>query len=234
MTARAALFITALIALVIVFPVRSQPLSPDQILTAVVTETVSTAVPVSLTPTVRTSGGSLAQLARLDDALARFAAAGLELPDLDIEFSSDDDACRGHLGYFQPNTTPWRISICALMDSVFEHELAHAWERAVLTDDLREAFMVARGLEVWSDREAPWNERGIEAVAFVIQQGLSDLPMAPALGDEARSRLATFELLIGRPAPRLVRWMEAHEVPCEDRPTALSRTMPDRAGLTCE
>jgi hypothetical protein len=46
MTARAALFITALIALVIVFPVRSQPLSPDQILTAVVTETVSTAVPV--------------------------------------------------------------------------------------------------------------------------------------------------------------------------------------------
>ena len=189
---------------------------------------------VSLHPVVTVLGGRAAHLSRISDALARFEHAGLKLPDLDITISNDEADCSGHKGRFRSTTTPWQISVCSEVDSVYEHELAHAWERANLTDERRYAFMRLRGYEVWSGSEIPWNERGVEGVAFVIQQGLSDVPLAPALSDEARSRMDAFELLTDRPAPRLVRWMAEREVACPDRPTPLSHQVPDTSGTTCQ
>ncbi|HVR31641.1 MAG TPA: hypothetical protein VMS74_02925 [Acidimicrobiia bacterium] len=188
---------------------------------------------VSLVPEVTVRGGEPGDVSRLRRALTRFEDAGLALPDVDVTIHEDDSQCRGHKGLFRASSIPWTISICSATDSVFEHEFAHAWERGHLTDTVRQAFMELRGHEVWSGADTPWNERGQEGVAFVIQQGLSDVPLAPALSDEALSRVAAFELLTGQPAPRLVRWMESREVACSDRPTPLSRQVPDQTGTTC-
>jgi hypothetical protein len=117
------------------------------------------------------------------------------------------------------------------VDFVYEHELAHAWEAGSMTNELRSAFMDLRGYTDWSGSDMPGNERGIEGVAFVIQQGLAGLPLPPALGTEAISRLEAFELLTGQPAPRLVEWVEATEIPRDERPTALSRALPDWHGV---
>lgn len=71
--------------------------------------------------------------------------------------------------------------------------------------------MDLRGYEVWSDATFNWNERGTEGAAFIIQQGLSGLPLPPALSDETLSRLAAFELLTGVPDPRLAQWQAEHQ-----------------------
>ncbi len=72
-----------------------------------------------------------------------------------------------------------------------------------MTDDARARFMELRGYTVWSDHEVPWNQRGVEDAAFVIQQGLGGLPLPPVLSDELVSRLDAFQLLTGFPDPRL-------------------------------
>lgn len=150
------------------------------------------------------------QWLRLQSALERFERAGLILPHLVVSFHDDREACGGHHGLFQPAFDPWLISICDDgIDAVYEHELAHAWERATLTDDVRQAFMEARGSTSWADHSTPWNQRGVEGVAFVIQQGLGGSPLPPVLSPEHRSRLNAFELLTGRPAPRLIEWTVA-------------------------
>jgi hypothetical protein len=179
-------------------------------------------------------GGDPGDVSRLRRALTRFEDSGLALPDVDVTIHQDDSQCRGHRGLFRAGAVAWTISICSPTDSTFEHELAHAWERSQLTDAVRHAFMEFRGHEVWSGADTPWNERGQEGVAFVIQQGLSDVPLAPALSDEARSRMAAFELLTDQPAPRLERWMQSREVACSERPTPLSRRVPDQTGTRCD
>jgi hypothetical protein len=89
---------------------------------------------------------------------------------------------------------------------VYEHELAHAWERANLTDEIRREFVDFHRYSTWADPTVPWNERGIEGVALVIQQGLAGLPLPQSLSTEHRSRLAGFALLTGRPAPSFLEW----------------------------
>ncbi len=162
---------------------------------------------VPSTPRLTILGANPEQHERLELAITRFERAGLTLPPLVVSFHDDLGACGGHHGLFQPAFDPWLISICdSGMDAVYEHELAHAWEREYLTDDVRRAFMDARGSTTWADHSVPWNQRGVEGVAFVIQQGLSGSPLPAMLSAEHLSRLEAFELLTGRIAPRLVEW----------------------------
>jgi hypothetical protein len=198
--------------------------------------TATTAPPVVGSPphpAVSVRGATADDRLRLEEALTRFEDAGLDLPELVVVFSIDEADCSGHSGRFRSSTTPWQISICADNNAVYEHELAHAWERKNLTDDRRDAFMALRGYDVWSGADVPWNRRGVEGAAFVVQQGLAGVPLAPALSNEARSRMEAYELLTGRPAPRLIRWMSDRDVECADRPTPLSHGVPDAAGVTC-
>ena len=161
----------------------------------------------SLSPRVSAHNATPAQLHRLALAFERFANAGLQLPALEIHFPTEVEVCDGAHGRFRTSTTPWLILICPTdLDTVYEHELAHAWERANLTDQQRQTFMEMRGYEVWNDKSVPWNERGMEGVAFIIQQGLSGLPLPPVLSAEQRSRLTAFEYLTGDPDPRLEQW----------------------------
>ena len=70
---------------------------------------------------------SAAEIAGLDVATHRFAAAGLTLPPLIVAFSDDPADCYGHLGIFDAATTPWTITVCSDLAFVPTHELAHAW-----------------------------------------------------------------------------------------------------------
>ena len=164
----------------------------------------------SLNPVVTIRNATPAQTRRLATALDRFRVTGLALPDLQVVFSADPAACRGHFGLFDPKPEPWRISICSDLDAVYEHELAHAWAAATLEAERRDDFMELRGYEVWSDNDVAWNKRGVEGAALIIQQGLGGLPLPPALSDETLSRLAAFQLLTGLPDPRLTQWEIDH------------------------
>jgi hypothetical protein len=53
------------------------------------------------------------------------------------------------------------------------------------------------------------------------------------LGEKTISKLRDFELLTGRVAPRLIEWMALHEASCGERPTPLSRGVPDSTGRVC-
>ncbi|MFP4554579.1 MAG: hypothetical protein ACLFRT_12060, partial [Actinomycetota bacterium] len=134
---------------------------------------------ISRAPEVTLRGGTPAQHRRLDEALHRFERVGLLLPDLEVEFHQNLAECGGHHGLFRPDGVPWRITICSGVDSVYEHELAHAWELANASDATRREFMRLRGYSTWNDGGVAWNERGIEGAASVVQQGLSGLPLPP-------------------------------------------------------
>lgn len=173
-------------------------------------------------------------LGRLVEAITAFAGADLELPGLDISFHTDLDSCGEHHGVFRRTSESWEIRICSSdIESVYEHELAHAWVAANVDERARSDFLNLRGLDRWADQGVPWNERGTEWAAVVIQQGLNGLPLAPTLSNEATSRLESFELLTGRVAPILLDWIRGRDIPCSDRPTDLSRPIADGTGRTC-
>lgn len=173
-------------------------------------------------------------LDRLSEAVKAFATANLELPDLDISFHTDLESCGEHHGFFRATSETWQIRICSSdMEFVYEHELAHAWVTANVDEGQRSAFIDLRGLEHWAARDVPWNERGTEWAAVIIQQGMSGHPLPPALSSEAKSRLQSFELLTGRAAPSIVDWIRDRDVPCSDRPTHLSQPIADMTGRVC-
>jgi hypothetical protein len=163
-------------------------------------------------PRIEVRGASPTEEARMMLAISRFDGAGLTLPDLLIRFAhEEDERCHGHAGLFEYSSEPWRISICdGNAGWVYEHELAHAWERANLDDEVRQRFMELRGFSVWTGSHVSWNHRGAEGVALIVQQGLSGLPLPPALSDDQRSRLEAYRLVTGQPDPRLDDWQDLH------------------------
>ena len=157
-------------------------------------------VSVSSDPTVTVAGGDADDHRRLEEALERFRAAGLDLPDLDARFLDDPDGCRGHYGLFLPTVMPWRVLICTDLEFVPTHELAHAWEAAHLDENDRSRYVELRGLSNWNDARVPWVERGMEDAAFVIHKNLT------TVGGNLESttwqeRIAAYEFLTGRPSP---------------------------------
>jgi hypothetical protein len=103
---------------------------------------------------------------------SRFAAAGLDLPEVEYRFHEDLEECGWHGGKYKPSAR--LVVICNGDPKTLIHELAHAWETTVLTDEVRAEFMELRGLSVWHDRSVPWSERGVEQVAEVITWGVEE------------------------------------------------------------
>ena len=126
-----------------------------------------------------------------------------------MRFYDDQRGCHGHQGLFQQSFTPWRLLICSNLRFVPTHELAHAWEAANLADDDRVRYVDARGLTTWADPAAAWSDRGVEDVAFVIQQNLT--ATNPRMTSTTWiERAAAYELITGRPSPLNTRGMSCH------------------------
>ena len=102
-------------------------------------------------------------------AIARFAAAGLQLPDLDIRFPvfCDGKGAIYHVGESS-------IDFCRVSRKNVLHELAHAWDDTSGAVD-REAFMALRGVSVWfGGLDVPSEEQGSEHLAVIVAWGLMD------------------------------------------------------------
>jgi hypothetical protein len=163
-------FVTAAAVLVLAFVASDLHAAPGS--DVVVVTSIASRPSLSLTPSVDVRGADRAQRAAVDEAVGRFRSAGLELPDIEVVFSDTDVACAGHEGLFERRFDPWRISVCSDLAFVITHELAHAWEASNLDDDDRARYLEARELTTWSDQDVPWDERGGEDAAFIIQQNL--------------------------------------------------------------
>ena len=134
---------------------------------------------------------------RVARAVERYDREGLVLPDLQVVFSESDDTCRGHFGLFDRSETPWHVKVCSELEFVLTHELSHAWVAANLDEGEKAAYTAYRGLSAWNDPELPWQARGTEDAAFVMQQVLmaERLPPRSPVWIE---RIAAFEQLTGR------------------------------------
>jgi hypothetical protein len=155
---------------------------------------------VSLTPTVTAVSANADDLDRIDDALARFRYAGLELPDLTITFHDEEASCDGHDGLFRESSGGWAIDVCSDLDFVIPHELAHAWAAANLDEDDRARYLKARGLTVWTGGDVPWEQRGTEDAAFIVQQNLRGINIAPSSATWTE-RMQAYAILTGSPSP---------------------------------
>jgi hypothetical protein len=101
-------------------------------------------------------------------ALDRFELAGLQLPDLQVEFKTA--GCRSR-GLYNRNTQT--IHICDSRKMTLLHELAHAWDHFATFD--RDGFLALRELEFYfgPPGTAP-AEQGVEHIAEIVAWGLMD------------------------------------------------------------
>ena len=147
---------------------------------------------------------SPADVAIADWALARYAAAGLELPPVTIVFHDDPASCADNSGLYRS----FRIDAClggqtlAYARRTLVHELAHAWSEAHLLPEDQARFLELRGLRTWNSKAVPWVERGFEQAAEVLTWGVGERTTRILLPDRDRpDELAVaFETLTGRQA----------------------------------
>ena len=101
-------------------------------------------------------------------ALRRFELAGLELPDLRMEFKKA--GCRSRGLYDRSTQT---IQVCDGRKMTLLHELAHSWDHFATFD--RDGFLALRGLQFYfgpPDTRAA--DQGVEHIAEIIAWGLMD------------------------------------------------------------
>ena len=142
-------------------------------------------------------------------ALARFEAAGLELPSLTIVFHDDYQSCGMREGVLRIAGEDVTIHECQNDPSRSRrsllHELAHAWDHVggSIDTDTRTDFLRLRGLQSWDDDDIPWNQRGEEQTAEIIAWGLihQPAPIPTSVGDHGAQNSASlataFILLTG-------------------------------------
>jgi len=106
---------------------------------------------------VSIEGANVDEVALVEWAAGRFQAAGLELPDLTVEFHDDLASCRGSYGLYRVAASI--IKMCNRGGMKIEprhtilHELAHAWKFENLTEEETTAFTQRRGLATWDVHE---------------------------------------------------------------------------------
>jgi hypothetical protein len=102
-------------------------------------------------------------------AIGRFAAAGLQLPDLEIRFPA---SCKGKGAIYHVGESS--VDFCRVNRKNVLHEFAHAWDDT--SDDVdREGFLKLRGLDIWfGGLDVPCEEQGSEHLAIIVAWGLMD------------------------------------------------------------
>lgn len=159
------------------------------------------AAAVNVAPVVSIHGGSAQHHRTVLDAVARFAASGLTLPDVDIRIHDDKAACQGKQGLFHRSEPVGVIDLCYPGEFLALHELGHAWEHVNLDDDERLAFMQLTGATTWRSTHVVWRERGAEQAADVIAHGLLSVPLETV--DNHLVGFAQFQALTGITSPRV-------------------------------
>jgi hypothetical protein len=112
---------------------------------------------------------TLSQRETISWAIGRFAAAGLQLPDLEVSFPA---SCEGkdaiyHFGELS-------VDFCRVSRQAVLHEFAHAWDDTSGDVD-RAGFLELRDLDVWfGGLDVPLAEQGSEQLAIIIAWGLMD------------------------------------------------------------
>jgi hypothetical protein len=152
-------------------------------------------------------GFSHAQVELIEWAIGLYADAGLELPPIEFVHYATREPCRGARGFYTGDRSPATIRVCMseagrFAESLFLHEVAHAWDAYALTDRRREAFLELRNLKQWwDDGSTPWHGYGAEQAAQIIVWGLIDRPIRIAtIPDSSCVELrAGYVLLTGRP-----------------------------------
>ncbi len=141
-------------------------------------------------------------------AVDRFEKGGLTVPEIEVEFHADDQACDGADGIFRVSQDPVRIDVCTPNRYIVLHELAHAWDYFTLSDAMRQEFMQLRGLSEWSSYQVPWSERGIEDLAEIVTWGLHEQPLM----NDAAEKEHLFRMITGGLAPSFHRAVESEPV----------------------
>jgi hypothetical protein len=155
-------------------------------------------------------GGTPAQRAMARWAEARYSAAGLALPPLEVRFHVDRSGCHERLGYYLDGVA----SICGthadrMARRTLVHEMAHGWIESNLSGAEGVRFLELRGLRSWNDPWVDWEERGFEQAAEIMAWALDDQGTGihmPSIPDNSRGHLAEgFEFLTGDPLPVIPR-----------------------------
>ncbi|MEO6653732.1 MAG: hypothetical protein ABIP17_13860 [Ilumatobacteraceae bacterium] len=167
-------------------------------------------------PVVSINGGSEEHRRTVLDAVARFAATGLTLPDLDIRLHHGKLGCQGKQGLFHRGGAVGVIDLCYPGEFLTLHELGHAWEDLNLDDDDRLVFMQLTGAPTWRSTDVTWRKRGAERAANVIANGLLSLPLETV--ESHTVWFAQFEELTGITSPRV------NEVRPSSQPSNPTRT----------
>lgn len=134
------------------------------------------------------------------DVIARFAEAGLELPEMEIW---THDALSGCRLVIEDDTPPAGVYFQrAGADIVFQcgatftliHELAHVHDNNFLTDSERDEFLALRDADSWHNET--WARSAGEHFADVVAWGLSDGQVRPTrtFPNDNASLDAAFEL----------------------------------------
>jgi hypothetical protein len=134
-------------------------------------------------------------------ALERFAAAGLRLSDLAIEFPGSNQAlCDGAPARAYLDQTPITVRMCWNDPFILLHELAHVWEAQNVIDESRDEFMGMREqVHSWASLDHRWEERGREHAANVIAWGLLEdpYPISRTYPNDPDNMRDAFRLLTG-------------------------------------
>ncbi|MGI9622369.1 MAG: hypothetical protein ACR2PK_05985 [Acidimicrobiales bacterium] len=141
----------------------------------------------------------------------RFAAIGLQLPEIAVSFSDKTADCKWAHGIYNGDEGGHRVRVCVPDNGTFAsslqrqrtltHEFAHAWDHANLTAADRERLLRIVDASDWYAPEAEWDERGAERFAETIVWGLYEQVRRPVLIDApCRELHADFYAITGQAA----------------------------------
>lgn len=141
-------------------------------------------------------------------ATERFALIGIDLPDVEVSFHDDAEACDWNEGIYYRDDGVHRAQICIPDQGTFAsdlhrrrtviHELAHAWAEANLDDADRQRLLSVLDAKAWSTSDLAWKDRGSERFAETIVWGLYDQLRRPTLIDVSCAELnSDFQLITG-------------------------------------
>lgn len=174
------------------------------------------ATSVSADPSVSIAGGSPDRRQTVVDAVERFLAAGLALPELEVHIHADNTGCAGKQGLFHPSGDIAVIDLCYAGEFLALHELGHSWEHFNLDDRDRSEFQELTGATTWRSPDVVWHRRGAEQAANALAHGLLSARLAST--DHRSLQFERFETLTGMHTPRIA------EIKTSDEPVPVPST----------